>query len=230
MKLNHPLVKGTLKRLKPNIFGIAIPDSYDRGMLFCRYQEFYESPIKEFRGKVFTLERFMRVYAKWKGVKHFSYPSDWGGYNIPSEALISASELFLYSSNYHNEYDPIMADIIEFCQEESNDMPFYLIGVDSFELTADTKYNVMRHELSHGLYYTNEEYRNKCNELVSSISKEDYDFIKKELLKIGYVNDKKILYDETQAFLSTGLYGGLINKRVKKYTKKFQDNLKSHKI
>jgi len=121
-------------------------------------------------------------------------------------------------------------DIIDYCKRESNNEPFYLIGVDSFKAVANAKYNVMRHELSHGLYYTNEKYRNKCDELVSNINKEDYEFIKKELIKIGYVNDKKILYDETQAFLSTGLYGGLINKRVKKYTKKFQDNLKSFKI
>ena len=230
MKINTPLVKGTLKRLKPNIFGIAIADNYDRAMLFCRYQEFYESPIKEIRGKAFTLEHFMRTYAKWKGVGFFSYPNDWGGYNIPSDVLIKASENFYLSTDYHSPYDTIMMDIIDYCKRESNNEPFYLIGVDSFKAVANAKYNVMRHELSHGLYYTNEKYRNKCDELVSNINKEDYEFIKKELIKIGYVNDKKILYDETQAFLSTGLYGGLINKRVKKYTKKFQDNLKSFKI
>lgn len=47
------------------------------------------------------------------------------------------------------------------------------------------------------------------------------DKIDKKLIKMGYVNDRKILDDEAQAFLSTGLYNGLDTKEIKKYEKNF---------
>ena len=47
------------------------------------------------------------------------------------------------------------------------------------------------------------------------------DKIDKKLIKMGYVNDRKILDDEAQAFLSTGLYNGLDIKEIKKYEKPF---------
>jgi hypothetical protein len=43
----------------------------------------------------------------------------------------------------------------------------------------------------------------------------------KKLIKMGYVDDKKILIDEAQAFLSTGLYNGLNTKEIEKYEKQF---------
>ena len=38
---------------------------------------------------------------------------------------------------------------------------------------------------------------------------------------MGYVNDKNILVDEAQAFLSTGLYNGLDIREIKKFEKPF---------
>ena len=38
MKIKHPLVKGKVKLLYPNIYGVVVDDYYDRAMLFCRYQ------------------------------------------------------------------------------------------------------------------------------------------------------------------------------------------------
>ena len=60
------------------------------------------------------------------------------------------------------------------------------------------------------------------------MDKNDYNCAKRELIMIGYSNDKKIIDDEIQAFFSTGLYGGLINKRLKPYTKKFKENFKKY--
>jgi hypothetical protein len=41
---------------------------------------------------------------------------------------------------------------------------------------------------------------------------------------MGYVNDKKIIDDEINAFMSTGLYNGLDTKELKKYEKEFIKN------
>jgi hypothetical protein len=44
---------------------------------------------------------------------------------------------------------------------------------------------------------------------------------------MGYVGEKKIIDDEIQAFMSTGLYNGLEKKELKKYEKDFIENFKS---
>jgi hypothetical protein len=46
---------------------------------------------------------------------------------------------------------------------------------------------------------------------------------------MGYVDDKKIIDDEIQAFMSTGLYNGLDTKELIKYEKGFVDNFKKFK-
>ena len=53
-----------------------------------------------------------------------------------------------------------------------------------------------------------------------------YDKLKKKLIKMGYVNDNKIIDDEIQAFMSTGLYNGLNTKELKVYEKEFKNNFK----
>ena len=57
MKIKYDFINGEVKKIKPNIYSVIIKDDYDRAMVFCRYQEFYESPYNEIRGKFFTLEK-----------------------------------------------------------------------------------------------------------------------------------------------------------------------------
>jgi hypothetical protein len=224
MKINNLLVKGEVKELHPNIFGVSIKNDYDRAMLFCRYQEFYESPFKEIRGKKFSLEKFMWLYKTKNKKPTFTYPEDWAGYNIPSNILLRAHNVF--KSN-KSEYDEIMSNIIFFCENHSLSFgkprtKWYLIGADNFKSTT------MDHEIAHGLYYTNRDYKNICDGLISEIKKKDYNKIKGSLIKIGYVDDKKIIDDEIQAFMSTGLNKTFSTEEIKKYTKPFIENFNNH--
>ena len=76
MKIKNALVKGEVKQVFPKIFCVTVDDDYDRAMLFCRYQEFYESPYKQFRGKHFSWAQYMRYYKdQWKK-DTFTYPID----------------------------------------------------------------------------------------------------------------------------------------------------------
>ena len=217
MKIKHPLVKGKVKHLQDNIYCVIVDDDYDRAMLFCRYQEFYESPENKFRGKYFSWEEYMRHYKDFWKKDTFTYPIDWSGYNIPSTVLERGIDVF----NKQTEYDKIMNDIFYYCFNDTmnrNDgtrKPFYLIGASS----KDSK--TMDHEIAHGLYFTNKEYKKKMIILLGSIPDKIRDKIDKKLIKMGYVNDRKILDDEAQAFLSTGLYNGLEIKEIKKYEKTF---------
>ena len=223
-KINHPLVKGVVKEVKPKIYCVTVDDDYDRAMLFCRYQEFYESPYKKFRGKPFTWMQYMRHYKSvWKK-RVFTYPEDWSGYNIPSNVMQKANHIFCGET----EYDDIMNDIYFYCaidsQNKNNNTrcDWYLIGASSKDLKT------MDHEIAHGLYFTNKDYRKNANKLISEIKPKDYEKSKKILIKMGYVGDKKIIDDEIQAFMSTGLYNGLDIKQLKKYEKRFVDNFKKY--
>lgn len=221
-KIKHPLVKGVIKEVKPRIYCVTVDDDYDRAMLFCRYQEFYESPYKKFRGKPFTWMEYMRHYKlDWKK-RTFTYPDDWSGYNIPSNMLHKAHHLFCGDT----EYDLVMNDIYWYCAKDSmekNDgrqSDWYLIGASSKDLKT------MDHEIAHGLYFTNDEYKKSVSKLIKQIKPTHYEKLKKKLVKMGYVNDKKIIDDEINAFMSTGLYNGLDTKELKKYEKEFIKNFK----
>jgi hypothetical protein len=227
MLIKNPLLKGEVREIAPNIFGVVVKDRYQRGMLFCRYQEFYESPYKEIRGKHFTLEQYMDLY-RTKNKKHsFTYPSDWSGYNIPSKTLWKALDVF--SKSERREYDEIMSSIIHSCEnyplrfDKPRVKRWYLLGADSFDSST------MDHEISHGLYYTNKEYRKNCDSLISEIKKGDYNKMKKQLIKIGYADDSKIIDDEIQAYMSTGLISVFDTNSLKKYTKGFEKNFKSYR-
>ena len=222
MKIKHPLVKGKVVEVKPRIYCVTVDDDYDRAMLFCRYQEFYESPYKKFRGKPFTWMEYMRHYkTAWKK-RVFTYPEDWSGYNIPCNMIQQAHHIFCGET----EYDNIMNDIYWHCAKDSmekNDgrqTDWYLIGASSKDLKT------MDHEIAHGLYFTNDEYKKSVSKLIRQIKPTHYDKLKKKLIKMGYVDDKKIIDDEINAFMSTGLYNGLDTKELKKYEKEFIKNFK----
>lgn len=216
MKIKHKLVKGEVKPLYSKIFCVTVDDDYDRAMLFCRYQEFYESPHKKFRGKYFTWPEYMRFYKdSWKK-DTFTYPIDWSGYNIPSTAVQKGIDAF----NKETEYDVIMNDIYFFCENyplrfNKPRTDWYLIGASSKDLKT------MDHEIAHGLYSTNKSYKLGMNKLVDSLPTKIKEKVFSKLIKMGYANDKKILYDEAQAFLSTGVYNELNTKEIKRYEKEF---------
>lgn len=222
MKIKNEYVLGEVKEIRPQIFAVSIKDHYQRTMLFCRYQEFYESPFDKIRGKFFTWEKYMVIYKnKWKK-KLFTYPEDWSGFNIPSNIVEKGLDVF---SKDKGPYDEIMNDIYYYCENYplKFDKPrtkWYLIGADGF------KSSTMNHEIAHGLYYTSKEYKQNCIGLISEIKPKHYEKLTNRIVKMGYINDKKIIDDEIQAFMSTGLYNGLDTKELKKYEKGFIKNFK----
>lgn len=225
MKIEEDFVKGEISEILPNIFVVTIKDGYDRSMLFCRYQEYYESPFKEIKGNDFSLEYFMRLYTKKNNKKYFSYPDDWSGYNIPSKSLFDAHKLF---KNNLTEYDKIMCKIIHYCDQtvkEKNDnhlQHWYLIGVD--KLTS----SITNHELAHGLYYTNPHYKAHMDYLVMSIKPKIYESLKSPLIKIGYDSDKTIIDDEIQAYMSTGKLPSWNDKHYELYHNEFKKVFKQY--
>lgn len=222
MKIKHSLVKGVVKEIKPFIYAVVIPDRYERGMLFTRYQEYYESGIKSLRGKYNSFVQFMNIYRKQNKHKTFIYTEDWAGYNIPSNSLDKSIDVFYKET----EYDEIMNDIYFYCSIDSQNKnngtrhKWYLISAEK------EGSSLMNHEIAHGLYFTNKEYYDSCQVLLKNMKPSVYKSIKDKLIKMQYGDDKIIIPDEIQAYLSTGLYPIMKTKAIEEARKPFIKNFK----
>jgi hypothetical protein len=197
-------LKYKIKKVKPNIFAVIVEDSYDRAMLFCRVQEYYESANKKFRGNDFSIWDYIRWYSKEHN-DTFTYTRDWGGFNIPFDILWNCYQ----SCVIETPYDETMREIMYKIDHKMNkDKKAYVIGVDTIE--SDT----FDHELCHGLYYTNNEYKTLVNEITENMDIVAYTKLKKNLYDMGYA--EQVTDDEIQAYLCTNHDYAGFNKGVNK--------------
>jgi hypothetical protein len=178
-----------LKEVKPLIFAVIIKDKYDRAMTFCRVQEYYESPSPKFRGKQFSIWDYMKWYHERYG-KGFSYGNDWSGFNIPVKII---RECYNGLNKYETPYDKMMGEII---QRIAIYREGYVIGC------ANMKDDTFKHEVCHGLYHTNTDYKKQMDSLTKGLPKKYYDAFKKNILELGYAS--KVVDDEIQAYLQYG--------------------------
>jgi hypothetical protein len=216
------IINGYITRVVPNVYAVVIKDNYDRGMLFCRYQEFYESPYTEIRGRYFTLEFFMWLYRKKTKKRFFTYFDDFAGYNIPSDKFEEAYTVFYKCDD---DYNQVMRAVFDVCLQDAGLSPsFYVMGVDNI------KGKLFEHEFAHALYYINNEYRKRMNDAIDSIDKVMFNKIKKILINLGYSRKKEIIYDEIQAYLSTGIDPELNIKGIKRISKNFESVYKEFRI
>jgi hypothetical protein len=195
-------------------------------MTFLRYQEKYESPNPKFRNKDFTILDFMEWYAKdHDGV--FTYTRDWGGFNIPSKIFEGS---WYQKIPDKNKYDQFMLSVyydiwhdIKYGDNSfwttgkptGNNPKYYLIGAKE-SLCLD-------HEIAHGLYFLNADYRKKMNALVKALPHSVATKMHNWLLSIGYT--WQVIKDETQAYFATGAPENL--KIAKKYLKPFEEVYKN---
>lgn len=212
-----------INQIAPKIFEIQIPDNYERAMLFLRSQEYYESPFVEYKGVYFDVFEYMDFYRKWKGLDYFSYPCDWVGFNVPSWAVIESTYNAIFVNKHlATKYDYKMKEIINYIQGIVGvNSDFYLIGTD-----GNSENNIINHELAHGLFYVNEEYKKSCLDIYSKINEQVIKSMEDILLEMGYC--KEVLIDEIQAYLSTGLTSKMCKiKGVKTASKAFISNFKN---
>jgi hypothetical protein len=182
-------IKYKIKEVKPSIFAVIIKNKYDRAMTFCRVQEYYESPSPKFRRKQFSIWDYMKWYDERNGWG-FSYGADWSGFNIPIKVI---RECYNGLNKYETPYDKIMGNIIHKVEIYREG---YVIGC------GDTKGSTFKHEVCHGLYYTNKDYKKQMDALTKGLPKRYYDAFKKNILEMGYTT--KVVDDEIQAYLQYG--------------------------
>jgi hypothetical protein len=192
-------VKYKLKEIHPKVFLVTIDNSYDLAMTFCRVQEFYESPYKEIRGKVFNMIEFQRLYSIKRNENFFSYPIDWSGFNIPSNVIEDFFDKFNFNFDKHdyNLYDQTFEDIHSeiISKSEFNECgKYYIIASE-----PDNK-DTINHELSHAFYYLYPEYKKEADKIINKIPEPIYNKLKNTLFDLGY--NSKVIKDEIQAYLA----------------------------
>lgn len=178
-------------KITEQIIAVQVKNGYDRAMLFCRAQEFYESPCRNFRGQKFSIWDYFRWYSQSNVSRCFSYTRDFTGFNMP---LIVAKKCYELNEA-ETPYDDIMKEIID--RYFVNGQKKYIIGVPSI------KDSTFEHEMCHAMYYVDEEYRMKMDDLTSSLSDKNKSRIKKNLSSMGYC--ASVFKDEIQAYMSTEL-------------------------
>lgn len=213
------MMKGyTLSEVKPRIFFLDFKKSYDLSMHFLRYQEFYESASPRFRGKPFQILDFMEWYSAKYGKGAFTYPVDWAGFNIPDHII---TEVWAQGIMDRNIYDYEMKMVHQKCAEKYPNERFYIIG-------AVGKSFAMKHEIAHGFFYTQPEYREKMTALVKALKPALRKSINKTLKKIGYT--PKVYIDECQAYMSTGFtdaFGVKLKDEHKPFVKLYNEYYKA---
>jgi len=198
-------VKITSKILLPHVYSLNFDTRYDLCMSFVRIQEFYESP--KFRGKYFTLEQYIDYWCKDFGKGSFTYPSVWGGFNVPGKVLNNWINKFQRRNNdVRDKENKIFEKICVLMRKEgvTDYKKIYVIGTHS-ENKACADEITINHELAHAMYSLYPKYKKSCKELINGLTKEQYEKFKDKLIKMGYCNE--VVDDELQAYFSTGLIG-----------------------
>jgi hypothetical protein len=176
-----------MKEVAPGIVHLNLPGQYLLCSMFMRFQEHYESP--EFKGKIFSHDAFKAWYRTSREHGEFSYYFDWAGFNIPS---------YVIEPFRQGRFDPLNNNEKAFLDRISAySGKFYVIGTSGVN-DSDT----LRHEIAHGLYYTNDEYRQKADKILDKI---DTTPIERYLERIGYHPDS--WRDECHAYLGDSLKG-----------------------
>jgi len=183
-----------IEQVKPKIYAVIIEDRYDRAMTFLRVQEFYESPNPAFRGnKDFSFTEYMKWYSKEYG-RGFTYGMDWSGFNVPLEVAYNCYDTL---TDRYTDYDDVMEGVIHKLYElNGDDADGYIIGA------GNTDGDTFKHEVCHGLYYTNPNYKATADAVTALIHTENYNIFEKNLLEMGYT--ESVVKDEIQAYLQYG--------------------------
>lgn len=165
---------------------------------FVRLEEFYESPFTEIQGRYFTLGDFKKKYMESGDSDTFTYFTDWAGFNIPGDSVISFRDVF----NDLNTKEKFILDTVKKFLDKNNPN-FYIIG------SIAGKADVVDHEYAHAQYYLNTDYRKECDKILQKIPQGIYTKLKTTLLQLGY--DVSKVDDEIQAYFSTSKLNYLVD-------------------
>lgn len=177
--------------LGEHIIHISMDDKNELAETMMRFQEYYESPFEDIRGKIFTLG-----YLKSKGSRskprvnaycgNSLLEAEWDGYNFPSSVL----DPFIKGL-----FDPLTKNeqaLVEMFRYRTDE--FYVIATYGDQEAVNT----LEHEIRHAMYGLSEGYRNEVNKALNEF-RVQLEPLKKCLSHWGYHTD--VLDDECHAYM-----------------------------
>ncbi len=182
--------------IHPGIFHLVFDDKIELISHFLRVQEFYESP--KFQRQHFQLMDYIKWYIR-EGSEHktnkyaFTYFDDFVGFNVPVDVVLECHA----GITDMNDHDRFIHEIALKASKMSKTKKAYLIG------TFSDSPGTLEHELAHGLYYLNQDYKNRALKCIVETNYELWFVLRDSLKRIGYCDD--VIDDEFQAFMATGL-------------------------
>lgn len=187
--------KITTKEIFPHLIHFHFDTQYEITSSMMRMQEFYESPNKSIRGKYFEVEDYMDAYANTMG--NFTYTVDWTGFNVPGNIVTKFFKVF--DGNLLAKEVRLKNVLIEAKETAGiNDNKFYLIA--SYDDKKEGK-GVLEHEIAHGLYYLNTEYKSKMLKVITSMPDKTRELLHEGLIGKRYTDH--VIFDEIQAYFAT---------------------------
>jgi len=181
VNLSHGTMALQIKKQPFNSVWVCADSQEELGNTFIRFQEYYESPNKDFRNKIFTVGQVRAWYSIEYGAD--TYHHDWTGFNFPSQILEPFRKGLFDPLTSEEKY---LLDVLRYRHDN-----FYIIG-------AQTQ-AVLRHELSHALYSYCVKYKISIDQLCHKYKK-DLKKISQYILDKGY--DTSVINDELQAYVT----------------------------
>jgi len=184
------------KEIVKDIYQISFSSRKELTRTFLRFEEYFESP--KFRGKIFSLNEFKKWYTanspEGKKTKRFTYYEDWHGFNIPSEIL---------GPFYGGRFNPLSNEEKAVLRLFKNKRKKKLYIIATYKGASQ---NTIQHEIAHGLFYTNSEYKReiikilrKCDQKIKNKIINNY------LSKYGGGYHPKVWLDEMHTYIMTNL-------------------------
>ena len=183
-----------MKEILEGLLHFQYPNQRELAATFLRPQEHYES--SEFKGKIFTLDEFKKWYVQnypeaIKAGGKFTYYEDWDGFNIPGH---------IFNPFFEGKFNPLSKrekNLLGMLEDRKGEK-FYTIGTfDNGDPTDVT------HEISHGLFYLNPDYKRKAVEIVRNLGVQDNKRLHKYLSDNCY--NPEVFDDEMQAYTLASL-------------------------
>ncbi len=179
--------------LIPQVFYFHFKTQDSLGRTFLRPQEYFESP--KFKGQIFSTEEFEVWYKTTTPDGTFTYYEQWTGFNFPSWVLDP-----FFDGRFRNISEREQA-ILDFLKEKRR--PFYVVA--SFERPPQDRFKllrVLRHEISHALYYFDPRYRSQVDAILAAAPQDQMKILYNYLIEVkGY--NTSVVIDEEHAFLLT---------------------------
>lgn len=180
------------KKIGDHIVHIVMPDRNSLASAMIRFQEYYESPFPEIKGKVFTLGYIKSLGSRDnRGINSYCgnelVNSDWSGYNFPGVVL----DPFIKGL-----FDPLTVEesvIVDTLRYRTDN--FYIIATYGDNDPADA----LEHEIRHAMFGTSVKYRKEVLKQLEKFKKELIP-LRKCLTSWGY--DEGVLDDECHAYMS----------------------------